>query len=154
MSAGALHPEDAFPPSSGALTRGRTARLIWAGIGIVFTTVGFLGYLVPGLPGTVFLIMAAWCFSRSSPRLERWLLGLPGVGRLISDHQAGLGMPRRAKIMALTMIVVAVSISVVFGLTAPAARIGVVALGLVGLWYVGTRVPTRESVLAARNAEP
>lgn len=141
----------AMTRADGTVIRSKASRILWLGIGLTFTGVGFLGYIVPGLPGTVFLIMAAWCFSRSSPRLEAWLLGLPGIGRLITDHRAGLGMPRKAKIAALTMIVVAVTLSVLFGLDSTVARAAVIALGLVGVWYVGTRVPTTETVLAQRN---
>jgi len=131
--------------------RTRTAKLTWAAIGLVFTGVGLAGYVLPVLPGTVFLIMAAWCFGRSSPRLERWLLGLPGVGTLITDYRSGLGMPYRSKVIALSMIGLAVSFSVWFGLENSLARVGAVAFGLVGIWYVGTRVPTREVVLADRD---
>ena len=55
--------------------------------------------------------MAAAAFSRSSERMERWVLGLPGVGKLVADYRDGLGMPWRAKVIAGTMITVAVGIS-------------------------------------------
>ena len=42
--------------------------------GVVLTVVGVIGLVTPGWPGTIFLILAAGCFARSSPRLEAWLL--------------------------------------------------------------------------------
>ncbi|MGI9622684.1 MAG: YbaN family protein, partial [Acidimicrobiales bacterium] len=98
-------------------------------------------------------ILAAWCFSRSSPRLERWVLGLRGIGPMIADHRAGLGMPRRSKVTALTMMAVAVNFSAWIVLDTWLARIVVISLGAVGAAYVTFRVPTRERVLAARDVK-
>ncbi len=125
----------------------------WLGLGWMAVALGGVGVVVPGWPTTVFFIAAASCFARSSPRVERWILGLPKVGRLVADHRAGLGMPRRAKVVAITMIVVAVSASVAFALSSPGWRLAVVALGLAGVLYVGLRVPTRELVVASRFSE-
>jgi uncharacterized membrane protein YbaN (DUF454 family) len=65
---------------------------------------------------------------------------------MVSDHRAGLGMPRRAKVMAAGCIVAAVGISAGLLIANPAVRILVVAIGAIGVWYVGWRVPTREQV--------
>ncbi|MDH4366350.1 MAG: YbaN family protein [Acidimicrobiia bacterium] len=125
-------------------------RVVWLLAGLVCVGVGGVGVVVPGLPTTVFFVAAAWCFSRSSQRMERWVLGLPGVGQLVSDYRSGLGMPRRAKVVAITCIVVAVSISAVIALEHPAARAGVTAAGLFGIWWILQRVPTRETELRVR----
>jgi hypothetical protein len=122
-------------------------RVVWLAAGLLCVGVGGVGLVVPGLPTTVFFIMAAWCFSRSSRRLERWVLALPGVGPMVRDHRAGLGMPRRAKMMAAGSIVVAVGLSAGLLIANPAVRLLVVAAGLVGVLYIGWRVPTRERVL-------
>ncbi|MGI9643298.1 MAG: YbaN family protein, partial [Acidimicrobiia bacterium] len=71
-------------------------RILWSMGGLVCVGIGALGIVVPGLPTAPLFILAAWCFSRSSPRLERWVLGLRGIGPMIADHRAGLGMPRRS----------------------------------------------------------
>lgn len=125
------------------------ARWGWLALGWAAVGLGGLGVVVPGLPTTGFFVLAASCFARSSPRFEQWVLSLPKVGPLVRDHRAGLGMPRRAKVMAIGMIVVACTLSATVGLDAPAARAVVVVAGLVGVWYVGVRVPTRERVLGA-----
>ena len=125
------------------------ARWGWFALGWAAVALGGLGVIVPGLPTTGFFVLAASCFARSSPRFERWVLSLPKVGPLVRDYRAGHGMPRRAKVTAITMIVLAVSLSAAVGLSSPAARATVVAAGMVGVWYVGWRVPTRERVLGA-----
>lgn len=128
------------------------ARWFWFAGGIVAVGLGGIGVIVPGLPTTVFFIIAAACFARSSPRFEQWVLNLPRIGPLVRDHRAGLGMSRRAKVLAVTMILTVTTASAVFAINSGVVRAGVLALGLVGAAYVLFRVPTRERVLAERAA--
>jgi uncharacterized membrane protein YbaN (DUF454 family) len=128
----------------------RPTRWLWTGAGFVAVAIGSVGVVVPGLPTTGFFILAASCFARSSPRFEQWVLDLPGVGPMVRDHRDGLGMPRRAKAMAISMMVAAVALSATFAVDG-ALRLLLVVLGLIGTWYVGWRVPTREVVLAQRG---
>lgn len=141
-------------PSGGGDERLRRRPLAWVWLvaGALAGAVGSIGVVVPGLPTTVFFVIAAACFARCSPRLERWVLGLPRVGPMVRDHRAGLGMPRRAKVVAVAMMMVAVTASAVFAIDNRGVAAAVVALGLVGAWYVVFRVPTRERVLAQRSA--
>jgi uncharacterized protein len=125
-------------------------RWAWFTLGWVAVVVGSVGVLVPGLPTTGPFVLAAACFARSSPRFERWVLGLPGIGPMVRDHRDGLGMPRRAKVMAIGIMWVACSLSAVTLGPGPVAG-AVVLAGLVGTWYIGWRVPTRERVVAARS---
>jgi len=68
--------------------------------GWVFTGIGVIGLVLPLMPGTVFLILAAWCFSRSSPRFEAWLLGHPRLGPHVRRWRATGAIDRRAKWIA------------------------------------------------------
>jgi uncharacterized protein len=126
------------------------ARAVWLLGGLVAVAVGSIGIVVPGLPTTVCFILAAWCFSHSSERLERWVLDLPRIGPMVRDARAGLGMPRRAKAIAIAMIVIAVGLSVTFGIDAWWLRAAVLGLGATGIGYIALRVPTRERVLETR----
>jgi uncharacterized membrane protein YbaN (DUF454 family) len=116
-------------------------------LGWLAVALGGLGIVVPGLPTTGFFVLAAACFARSSPRFERWVLNLPKVGPLVRDHRAGLGMPRRAKVVAIAMMLTACSLSAL-ALGSPALAGVVLGGGVVGTWYVGWRIPTRERMLA------
>jgi len=127
-------------------------RLVWLATGLLCTAIGGVGIVVPGLPTTVFFIGAAACFSRSSPRLERWVLGLRGIGPMVADHRAGLGMPRRAKAWAIGAIVAACGLSAGLLVDSAVVRVVIAVAGAVGVAYVGFRVPTRERVLAERAA--
>ncbi|MCP5029911.1 MAG: DUF454 domain-containing protein [Actinomycetia bacterium] len=121
------------------------ARAAWLMAGLLSVGVGAIGIVVPGLPTTVFFIIAASCFSRSSPRLEAWVLGLPKIGPMVADYRAGRGMPFRAKVWAISVMVIAVSVSTVLVLETVPQRVGVVALGIMGTWYVGYHIPTNRT---------
>lgn len=140
--------EPALPPPAPTVRSG-ASRIVWLVAGMVAVGLGGLGIVVPGLPTTVFFIVAASCFARSSPRFERWVLDLPGVGPLVRDHRNGLGMPRRAKWIAHTMMWTAILLSSLALRQRPLVVVVLVAAGLVGSAYIGWRVPTRERVLEA-----
>ncbi len=122
-------------------------------LGFIFVGLGFIGIIIPGMPTTVFMILAAACFAKSSPKFEQWILDLPGIGRLVQDHRDGLGMPQKSKAIAITMMVLAVTLSIIFGISSTVIQILVGGVGIIGVWYVGFRVPTKEKVLAQRDTE-
>lgn len=116
-------------------------RAAWTALGLLSVAIGAIGIVVPGLPTTVFFIIAAACFARSHPRLEQWVLNLPRIGPAVRRYRAGLGMPLRAKYWAIGMIVVFSTISVVV-VDILAFRVGIAIVAAIGVWYVGKRVPT------------
>ena len=118
-------------------------RLMFTAVGLASVGVGGIGIVVPGLPTTVFFIIAAWAFAKSNPRLEAWVLDLPGVGQAVDDYRSGLGMPFRAKVVASVMLVTAVTVSTVLLLERWVIRVPVAAAGVVGLYWIHFRVPTR-----------
>jgi uncharacterized membrane protein YbaN (DUF454 family) len=122
--------------------QGWLARAGWIALGLVAVGIGGLGIIVPGLPSTVFFVVAAWAFSRSSPRLERWLLNLPTIGPLVKDYRAGLGMPREAKATAVLMIVFFGGLSI-FIVQGWILRVVILAAGLSGIATILLRVPTK-----------
>ena len=75
-------------------------RIVYFSLGWVMVALGVIGIILPVMPGVVFLIVAAWCFARSSPRFEAWLLDHPTFGKPLRDWRATGAIPRRAKAMA------------------------------------------------------
>lgn len=121
----------------------RATRGLWFTGGWLAVAVGSIGVVVPGLPSTGFFIIAAACFSRSSPRFERWVLDLPGVGPMVRDYRAGLDMPRAAKVAAMSSIALVCSASAFLALDNVWVRALVLGLGAVGIYWILGRVPTR-----------
>lgn len=81
--------------------------------GIVLVGVGIAGYMLPVLPGTIFLILAAACFARSSSRLEAWLENHPKFGPSVVAWRRHGAIPRRAKILAIGMMTISFVIAVI-----------------------------------------
>lgn len=87
-------------------------RILLAALGVACVGLAIVGAIVPGLPTTVFLILASYLFTRSCPVLERRLLD----NRLLRPYLAGIragGMTRRAKRLALASMWTAVAASVI-----------------------------------------
>lgn len=129
----------------------RLTRSLWFGGGWAAVAIGSIGIVVPGLPTTIFFIVAASCFARSSPRFERWVLDLPRIGPMVRDYRAGLGMPRRSKVWAVGIMVAAAGASILLTVGHLLVAALIAALVLVGMWVVIFRVPTRERVLETRG---
>lgn len=79
-------------------------------LGWVFTALGVVGMVLPLMPGTVFLIMAAWCFSRSSPRFEAWLLGHPRLGPQVLRWRESGTIARPVKLVACASMLLSFAI--------------------------------------------
>ena len=77
-------------------------RLIYIVIGGLAVLLGVIGIFLPLLPTTPFLLVAAWAFAKSSPRLEHWLITHPRLGPPLRDWRERRAIPARAKVIAVT----------------------------------------------------
>jgi uncharacterized protein len=97
---------------------------------------GVIGIFVPGLPTTVFILLAAWAAARSSPRFAAWLETHATFGPMIRDWRERGAVSRRAKISAT--VVMAISSTILFQTTSRAwmaeAITAVMAVVLMWLW--------------------
>lgn len=75
-------------------------RAAWLAGGLLCVGLGLVGAFVPLMPTTIFLILAAGCFARSSPRLEAWLLDHPRFGPSLRSWREQRAIPRNGKIAA------------------------------------------------------
>ncbi|EFN6912213.1 DUF454 family protein [Escherichia coli O10] len=89
-------------------------RIILIIIGWLAVVLGTLGVVLPVLPTTPFILLAAWCFARSSPRFHTWLLYRSWFGSYLRFWQKYHAMPRGAKPRAILLILVTFAISLWF----------------------------------------
>lgn len=120
----------------------RTARIIYFLAGWTCLILGAVGVVLPVLPTTPFVLLAAWCFSKSSKKLHGWLLAHKTFGPYIVAWEQHRVIPLHAKIMATSMIVVVVAYMLLFSSAPTWAKVLAISLILWGQIYVWTK-PSR-----------
>ena len=111
--------------------------ILAGGIAVVLGTIGIV---VPGLPTTPFVLLASWCFYKSSTRLQAWLLQ-SFLGKYIIDYQQKGGITTRKRIYIVLFMLTMVSISLIFFIHSTTLRIIVAAAALIGCIVVGFILP-------------
>lgn len=86
--------------------------LIVAGFG--FVALGVIGIFVPVMPTTIFLILAASCFIRSSDKFYKWLIGNRYFGKFILNYREKRGITRKSKLISIVFLWLTISISIYF----------------------------------------
>jgi uncharacterized membrane protein YbaN (DUF454 family) len=125
----------------------RLQRWTYAGLGVVCVGIGAVGVFVPGLPTTIFLIVASWLFTRSCPWLEERLIRIPLFKPFLPYLSPDTPMPRRAVVVTLVVMWIAVACSALLLLLGqnprPAGAALVAGLGVIGslvvLWIAKRR---------------
>ena len=79
-------------------------RPLWAAAGLLSLGLGLVGIFLPVLPTTPLVILAAFCFTRGSPRLRNWITGHGTFGPIIEDWEATGAIPQRVKFWACTVM--------------------------------------------------
>ncbi len=87
-------------------------RLAFVCVGVVCVTLAVSGALIPGVPTTPWVLLASYCFARSSDRLDRWLRRAPVFGRIIADWEKYRGIRRPVKVLAVCTVVTVVTLSI------------------------------------------
>jgi uncharacterized membrane protein YbaN (DUF454 family) len=112
---------------------------LWVGI-------AFIGVVVPGIPTTGPILLAAFLFSKSSDRFDHWLISNRFFGGIVRDWRAGSGFTIRAKTIAVLAIVISFGITTTWFVTAPYPRAAMWLLAGSIAAFVITR-PTKTAAL-------
>lgn len=73
-------------------------------LGIFFLLLGIIGIIVPGMPTTIFILLAGWCWAKSSDKFYNWLINHKMFGHMIKNWQEKKSMPKKAKYLAWLMM--------------------------------------------------
>lgn len=137
--------QDIYPPIESGARRAALLICGWCNV-----TLAMIGAVLPGMPTTVFLIIALWAFTRSSPRLQRWLYQHPRFGKAVRDwDRHGVIPPRAKRLAALSMLLSLALIAEFAGSWTLTACVGVV-MALVML-FILTRPSHASAVPAAKG---
>jgi uncharacterized membrane protein YbaN (DUF454 family) len=137
-------PDAGVPPAGAPLYQRQHAagwpmdRTLWTGLGLVALALGAAGAVLPLLPSTPFILLAAFAFGRGSPRLRRWIAAHPRFGPPIRDWEAHGAVARPLKRLAVIVMAATFAIGLAAGL--PPLALAVQAVCLAG---AGTYVLTR-----------
>lgn len=115
-------------------------RYLYILTGGIAVLLGIIGVVVPGLPTTPFVLLASWCFYKSSPRLQAWLLQ-SFLGKYIRDYKEKGGLTTRKRLYIIALMATMVSMSIIFFIPNTTVDIIVGVAGLIGCIVVGFVVP-------------
>jgi hypothetical protein len=79
--------------------------------GLLSLLVGVIGVFLPLIPTVPLVLLAAYCFARSSERLHNWLIGHRHFGAILRNFESGKGIPRQVKVRAVTMVWISLGFS-------------------------------------------
>ena len=123
---------------------GKFKKLLLVTVGLICLGLGIVGYVLPGLPGTIFLIIAATLFVRSSDRLYNFVVNNRFFGRQVEAFLRTGAMPLRAKILSVGSIWTFTLISIFLAPYTLLFKIPILILAVVGTLYILTR-PTMKN---------
>ncbi len=120
--------------------RSRLHRWLLVAGGVSLVGIGAVGVFLPGLPTTIFLLGASWCFTRSCPWLEERLIRIPLFRPFLIYLDNGAQMPRKVVIWTLVVMWCAITVSATMVMVGPEPRqvlaATIVAAGVIGSWFV------------------
>ena len=70
---------------------------MYMGIGFLCVGIAYIGFITPGIPFSIFLVIAAWAFAKSSPRMEAWLYNHPWFGKFLTNWTQKRVFPTKGK---------------------------------------------------------
>lgn len=114
---------------------------ILIGIGSLSVALGILGVLLPVLPTTPFLLLAAACYIRSSDRFYHWLITNRWFGAYIKNYREGYGIPKSTKIVVISLLWLTIGFSAIVVVPALIGKIMLVIIAI-GVTYHIVKVKT------------
>ena len=121
------------------LDRSLFSRLIWFFLGFIIMIIGLIGIIIPGLPTTPLMILAAACFAKSNQRFYDWIINNKLFGHHVKNYREGKGIPKKSKpIILITLwsfVLFAVFIAIP-NTAPPISKISTLILAIIGTLFI------------------
>ena len=134
--------------------RSRFARGLWAAGGVVSFGLGAVGSVLPILPTTPFILLAAFCFARSSERLDRWFKSTRLYEKVFEGLVTRRSMPLKAKLMILVPVTILMGVGFALMGSVPAGRVVLGVVWAAHVVYFCFVVKTDWDGASGESAEP
>ena len=125
------------------LNRSKFSRIMWFIIGFTVMCIGLVGIVVPGLPTTPLMILAAACFAKSSQKFYDWIIYNKMFGHHVKNYREGKGIPKKSKPIILGTMWVFVLFAVLIAIpdsAPPISKIATLVLAVIGTIFI-LRIP-------------
>ncbi len=133
-----------MPDTCEPLSPRRPLRWLWLAVAYLSLGLAVLGVIIPGLPTTEFVLLAAWAASRSSPRLAAWLENHRLFGSLLRNWRDGGVITRRSKLLASLSMLLALVIMLLSVKHLPSVAFAALGMGCGAAW-IWSRPEQRKS---------
>lgn len=117
-------------------------KILYVVLGCISLGVGAIGAVLPILPAFPFLLLAAWCFAKSSKRLHDWFIGTKLYKNNLESYVRGRGMTMRTKLRIVTIVTLTMSVGFLMMGRVPVGRIILGCVWIFHLYYFFFRVRT------------
>jgi len=119
----------------------KLVRALWFIAGTICLVLGAIGIVLPVLPTTPFLLAAAACYYKSSPRMHKWLLNNRWFGEYIKNYKEGRGLTLKAKITAIIILWITIGFSAFFMIDILAVQLILLVIAIAVSTHI-IRLPT------------
>ena len=79
-------------------------KYFYLALGFLCVGIAYIGFVTPGIPFSIFLVIAAWAFAKSSPKMEAWLYNHPWFGKFLTNWTKKRVFPTRAKYLMILVM--------------------------------------------------
>lgn len=87
-------------------------RFLWITLGLFFLGLAYIGVILPGVPTTIFVILAAWAFAKSSPKWDKWIHEHPRFGPYLIGWEDKRIFPKHGRYAMMIMMAVSMTIMI------------------------------------------
>ncbi|MFS0674805.1 YbaN family protein [Ornithinibacillus sp. 179-J 7C1 HS] len=111
-------------------------RIFLLGVGLISLGLAIIGIILPLIPTTPLLLLAATCFIRSSDRLYKWLITHKYLGPYIKNYREGKGIPLTAKIVSVMLLWTSILFTIFFDIPLIAVKILLAGTAAYFTWFI------------------